>query len=236
MSSVRTLLARARRMDEAVVADVDADVRERPLQGVEEDEVAGRSSSRLTVDQAGRRRLLVGAARQHQAEAHLEDVAREAAAVEAGLGRRAAAPIADADEVHGRDGEVGRAVVHLAQQAGSARAGVGLARGAAQRLGEQPLARRAASASGRPRRRAARRPAPPRGRGPAPRPGTCEGAAGRGRAGFASARSIGEAPRRASTSKRCLTLLGAVGADRCRGYRGAIVARTRRGEARCSRP
>src|SRR5947207_4229152 len=33
-------LARSRRVDEAVVADVDADVRERSLQCIEEDEVA----------------------------------------------------------------------------------------------------------------------------------------------------------------------------------------------------
>ena len=74
-------------MDEAVVADVDADVREGSLQRVEEDQVAGLQVVALDGDQAGRRGLLVDAARQHQAEAGLEDVAREAAAVEAGIGR-----------------------------------------------------------------------------------------------------------------------------------------------------
>ena len=94
MSSMRTLPAGARRVDEVAVADIDADVREAPPQRVEEDEVAGLQLVALDGDEAGRCGLLVGAPRQHHAEARLEDVAREAAAVEARLRRRSATAVA----------------------------------------------------------------------------------------------------------------------------------------------
>ena len=89
--------ARARRVDELVVAQVDADVRERAAHRVEEYEVA-----RL---QLGFFHRLAGAAdiargaRQVEAQALAKQVAHEAGAVEAGFGVVAAAAIADADEI-----------------------------------------------------------------------------------------------------------------------------------------
>jgi len=129
-------------VDEAVVADVDADVRESPLQRVEEDEVAGAKILAADGDEPRGRCLLVGAPRQDETQARLEDVASEAAAVESGLGRRAAAPIANAEQVRGRDGEAGRMVVHPPQQAWLGRAR-GVVRGRrrchGRRLREQAL-------------------------------------------------------------------------------------------------
>jgi hypothetical protein len=77
-------------MDEAVVADVDADVREGAPQGIEEDQVAGPQLVPADGDEARRGGLVVDLARQDQPEARLEDMAREAAAVEAAVRRRAA--------------------------------------------------------------------------------------------------------------------------------------------------
>src|SRR5512147_1592253 len=108
--------AGARRMDELAVADVDADVREGPAQRVEEDQVARREFVALDGDEAGRVRLLVDAAGQHEAEAGFEDVAREAAAVEA-LVAGAAAAVGHAEEVHRRDDHVAGLVLHAADEA-----------------------------------------------------------------------------------------------------------------------
>src|SRR5437879_89281 len=52
------LAAGAWRMDELAVADVDADVREGPLQGVEEHQVAGPELRARDADEAARARLL----------------------------------------------------------------------------------------------------------------------------------------------------------------------------------
>ena len=126
-------------MDEAVRADVDADVRERVLERVKEDQIARLQLLALDCDQPGRGRLLVGAARQHHAEAHLEDVAREATAVEARLGRHAAAPIADPDEVERGNCHLGRPVAHLVEQPGRGGTGLGSGRGRLEQasVGEQ---------------------------------------------------------------------------------------------------
>ena len=77
----------------------------------------GLSSSRVHLLRPAARGLLVGAARQHQAQAHLEHVAREAAAVEALVGAVAAAAVGHAEEVHRRHHQVGGAVAHLAAPA-----------------------------------------------------------------------------------------------------------------------
>ena len=62
------------------------------------------------VDLLGGRRLFVGAARQHQADGLLVHGAHEAAAVETGFGRVAAALVGHAQETHGRDDQVGSAI------------------------------------------------------------------------------------------------------------------------------
>ncbi len=98
----------ARRVDEAVVAEIDADVREGEAAGVEEHEVA-----RL---QVARRHLLADLAhvsrrpRQGHAGHLLEHIADEPAAIESGLGRVAAPLVADADQVERGSGEVLRGV------------------------------------------------------------------------------------------------------------------------------
>jgi hypothetical protein len=103
MSSTRTCAAGARRVDELAVADVDAHVREGAAHGVEEHQVTGLEFVARCHRSAGRPRgLLVGAARQHQAEAVLEDVAREAAAVEALLSANCRRAVGHAQEVHRR--------------------------------------------------------------------------------------------------------------------------------------
>ena len=64
-----------------------------------------------------------------------------------------------------------------------------------------------------------------RGRAPALRPGTARGARRRrGRAGFASARSIGERRRRASTSKRCLTVCSGIACSASVARAGAALS------------
>jgi hypothetical protein len=105
-------------VDELALADVDAHVREGALEGVEEHQVARFQLVALHLQQARRMRLLVGAARQHQAQAAVEHVAREAAAVEAGFLGVAAAAVGHAEEVHRGHHQVGRAVAHLLHQRG----------------------------------------------------------------------------------------------------------------------
>jgi hypothetical protein len=122
-------------------------VREGATHGVEEHQVTGLQLAALDLYQAGHRRLLVGAARQHQADAHLEHMTGEAAAIEAGLGRGAAAAVAYADEIHRRDHHVGGLVVHASDQARlgrcragrSSRVGRGRRRGNRGRGGEEAL-------------------------------------------------------------------------------------------------
>src|SRR5205085_9890579 len=75
--------ARSRRMDELAVADVDADMRERAFQRVEEHQVPRPQLVAAHADQPRRAGLLVNPPRQHEPETGLHDVAREAAAVEA---------------------------------------------------------------------------------------------------------------------------------------------------------
>ena len=75
--------AGAGRVDELAVADVDADVRERAPEGVEEDEIPGTQFLASDTHQPRVVGLIVDPARQDEAEADLEDVAREAAAIKA---------------------------------------------------------------------------------------------------------------------------------------------------------
>src|SRR6185503_7018356 len=84
-------LAAPRRMDEATVADVDADMRVPGVAGVVEHEVA-----RLELaprDRLAELRLLVGSARELHAPCALEDMRDQPAAVETGLGRMAAVAV-----------------------------------------------------------------------------------------------------------------------------------------------
>jgi hypothetical protein len=93
------LAAGGRGMHEAVVAKIDADVRETAPQGIEEHEIARLQF--VAMDRLADLADVARGARQYQAEALPEDMAHQAAAVEAGLGRLAAAPIMHADEGEG---------------------------------------------------------------------------------------------------------------------------------------
>ncbi len=109
-------LAGARRMDELAVAQVDAHVREGAAHRVEEHEVARLQVLLVDLGEFGRVGLLVGAHRQHAAKTVLEDVAREARAVEAGFGGLAAQLVAHAQEVHRGVDQARGAVAHLRDQ------------------------------------------------------------------------------------------------------------------------
>ncbi len=93
-----------RRMNEPVVAEVDADVRKREAPRVEEHEVAGL--------EIGERDLVAQPAHflrrpgQRHAGHLLKDELNEAAAIKAGFGRRAAPAVPDADEIERRSGEI----------------------------------------------------------------------------------------------------------------------------------
>ena len=67
-----------RRMNELAVADIDADVGERSADGVEEHQIARLEFILADTEQSRCTCLLVGAPWQYQADAVLEDVAREA--------------------------------------------------------------------------------------------------------------------------------------------------------------
>ena len=94
-------------MDELVVADVDADVGEGALHGVEEHQVARLQLAAADLQQAGGVGLLVRPARQHHADTQLEDVPGEAAAIEAALGTGATTAVGHAEEVHRRHHQFG---------------------------------------------------------------------------------------------------------------------------------
>ena len=96
MSSTRTERPGPGRVDELIVAEVDADVRERPAHRVEEHEVA-RLQLGFVHGLAGAADIARGA-RQVDAQTLAEQVTHEAGAIEAGLGVGAAAAIADADK------------------------------------------------------------------------------------------------------------------------------------------
>ena len=89
----------ARRMDEQVVAQIDADVREGAAHGVEEDQI-----TRLQLVLGHRFAGLAHFARrawQVEAEPFAKDMADETRTVEAALGSAATTAIADADQVEG---------------------------------------------------------------------------------------------------------------------------------------
>ena len=101
-------------MHELVVADIDADVRERAAHRIEEHQIA-----RLQVAHAN---LLahpahfLGAARQRHTERVLEHVAHEAAAIEPRIRRVAAPTVAHADHVQRADDHVARFAGHAGQE------------------------------------------------------------------------------------------------------------------------
>ena len=88
-------------MNEAVVAEIDADMGKRRFQCIEEHQVAGLElvrGYRMAQAAQGAR-----AVRQREIGRLLEDVAHEAAAVEAGFGRTAAVFVLDAGQAQGAD-------------------------------------------------------------------------------------------------------------------------------------
>src|SRR5204862_4529647 len=104
----------ARRMDEAVVAKIDADMGKRVTAGVEEHEVA-----RLEVidrNTVAHLRLLARAARQRHAGDLLEYVADESAAIHPAFRRLSSELVADADQVERRIGDVLRPLADLARR------------------------------------------------------------------------------------------------------------------------
>ena len=109
-------------MDEAVVAKIDSDMRERKRPRIEEHQIAGLQvvCARALADAAQFARVRG----QHDAGGFLEHVVDQAAAVESALGRGAAVPIVDADERQREQRDVARAFDH------------------ARRCGEQRHARR----------------------------------------------------------------------------------------------
>ena len=85
-------------MDELAVAHIDAYVAEGAAHGVEKNQVAGLEL--VAVDDLGGRGLFIGPARQHQADGLFVGGAHEAAAIETGFGRIAAAFVGHAEETH----------------------------------------------------------------------------------------------------------------------------------------
>jgi hypothetical protein len=102
------LAAAGRGVNELVVAEVDADVRERKPAGIEEHEVAGLQvvERDLVADPAH----LLGRPRQRDAGHLLEHVADEPAAIEAGFGGVAAVLVVHPDQPEREDGEVLRGI------------------------------------------------------------------------------------------------------------------------------
>ncbi|CFO33644.1 Uncharacterised protein [Bordetella pertussis] len=86
--------AGAGRVDEAVFAHVDADMRVAPAQGVEEHQVA--RAQFLAVDVGAPAGDVGRDARQFQAQRALGGMGHQAAAIEAGIGRDAVEPVAHA--------------------------------------------------------------------------------------------------------------------------------------------
>jgi hypothetical protein len=97
-------------MNELAISDVNADVRKRASQRIEEHQVAGLELIAFNLDQALRVGLLVDTARQPLTEAELEDVTREAAAIKSVVGCIAAAPVRQVEEIQCRQHHVGGAV------------------------------------------------------------------------------------------------------------------------------
>ena len=108
MSSTRTWAPGLRRMDELAFADIDADVAEGAAHGVEEHQVAGLEFA--AIDLLGGGGLFFGAARKQVADGLVVHRAHEAAAVEAGFDRVAAAAVGDAQEADGGDDQIGGAI------------------------------------------------------------------------------------------------------------------------------
>ena len=92
-------LAGSRRVDELMVAQIDADVRERTAHGVEKHQVA-RFEFVLGYRGAGLADF-ARTVRQDQAQALAVNVSDESRTVEAGLGFVAATMVADADQIAG---------------------------------------------------------------------------------------------------------------------------------------
>jgi hypothetical protein len=88
--------ARARRMQEAVVAQIDADMRKSAAHGIEENEVAGLQF--VAVDHRTDLALLSGTTRQQHADRFLEDDLDKGAAVETGIRVGAAETVVDTDQ------------------------------------------------------------------------------------------------------------------------------------------
>jgi len=91
-------------MHEAAIAQIDADVRERVVEGVEENQIAGLEIG--PVERLGGfadRQAVVG---QLDAGHLVEDMVDEAAAIESGLGRRAAQAIRASHQADRIDGYV----------------------------------------------------------------------------------------------------------------------------------
>src|SRR5688572_4416361 len=84
-------------VDEAAVADIHADVRVRLVAGVVEHQIAWHEVAPL--DRRADAALLARSARQWLAPRLLEDMRDQPAAVESGLGRAAAVPVARAEGV-----------------------------------------------------------------------------------------------------------------------------------------
>ena len=99
--------ARARCVHEAVVAEIDADVREGAAHRVEEDEVARLEF--LLVDHVADFALLLGRARQKHAERVLENELNEPAAIESTVGIGAAAAVLDTGQFQTFEDQILRA-------------------------------------------------------------------------------------------------------------------------------
>src|SRR5687767_1030800 len=96
------LCARARSVNEAAVAEIDADMRKGAIARVVEDQVAGGQLLQLADWPADFAKRL-GAGRQQQAPRALEHVRHQPAAIEAGLGRAAAKAVLDAERVRSEE-------------------------------------------------------------------------------------------------------------------------------------
>lgn len=97
-------------MDEFAFADIDADMAEGAAHGVEEHEVAGLELA--AIDLFGGGGLLFGATRKQVAHRLVVHRANEAAAIEAGLRRVAAAAVGDAEEADGGHHQIGGSLGH----------------------------------------------------------------------------------------------------------------------------
>ena len=98
------LASAPRRMDELVVAEIDADVGEREPPGVEEHEIA-----RLQIgdgDVRAEAAHVLRSARERHSRHLLEDITDESAAIEARLRSIAAPLVPDADQIEGGGGKI----------------------------------------------------------------------------------------------------------------------------------